>query len=251
MTNLFSLLLTLVVGLFIVFGALLVVFSKNNDKFINFSISMAFGVMVSLSLLELIPEAFEHMENQDNTIIKIIFFTSLGFIILTLLDKMVPHHDHGHHDHHEEEHNMIHIGLVSSIALILHNIIEGMALFGTAIENKKVGALVALGIGLHNIPMGMVITSAFIKGHQSKMKTIIITLFTSISTFLGGLIMFILKDKIINDFVVGILICLTLGMLIYIAFLELLLQMLCKENKRINIIGVLTGIVILFISQLL
>lgn len=250
MSNMFALLLTLVVGLFIVFGALLVVFTKNNDKFMNFSISVAFGVMVSLALLELIPESFELIGPLDNTIVKIIFYTSLGFILLTVLDRIVPHHDHGHSEHDGEEHNMLHIGLVSSIALILHNIIEGMALYGTALESRKIGALVALGIGLHNIPMGMVITSAFQKGHQNKLNTMTIITFTSLSTFLGGLIMFIMKTSVVNDYVVGILICLTLGMLIYIAFLELLPQMLCKKNKKISVLGIITGVAILIISQL-
>lgn len=125
-----------------------------------------------------------------------------------------------------------------------------MALYGTALEGKKLGALVALGIGLHNVPMGMIITSAFYKGNNNKLKTTLISIGLSLSTFIGGLIMFVLKNKIVNDYMIGILISLTLGMLIYIAIIELLPQMFCKKNKKINIIGIMTGIAILVISQL-
>lgn len=250
MNNLFPLLLTLGVGIFIVIGVVLTYFSKNNDKFLSFTVSMAFGVMVSLALVELIPESFELLSPIPNTILTIVFYTSVGFIGLTALDKLIPHHDHGHHEHDGEEHNMAHIGIIASIALILHNIIEGMALFATAKESLKVGALVALGIGLHNIPMGMIVTSSFIKGNQSKQTTIINTIIISLSTFFGGMIMFIMRNKMLNNHITGILICLTLGMLIYIAFMELLPQMLCKEHKKLNIIGVVSGIIILLASQL-
>jgi len=250
--NIGALLLTLGVGLFIVIGAVIVFASKNNEKIINLSISMAFGVMIALVFSELIPEAFELMKNNNKflTILTVIVFSALGVLILKCLDMLVPHHEHNHSDKHGDLENLEHIGLVSSIALVIHNVIEGMALYGTALSSINVGLMLCIGIGLHNIPMGLVIASTFYKSNKSKSKTLLITTGISLSTFLGGVVMALLNDAVINDFILGVLVCVTLGMIIYIALLELLPKMLCSKDKKTAVIGTSLGILILFISSL-
>lgn len=251
--ELFALFLTLALGLFILLGTLIVFISKNNEKFISFSLALAFGVMSSLSVLELFPEAYEHLIESVSSLWALpilIALAILGIGILKALDHFVPHHaDDEGHKHSKKEHlkHLYHIGIVSSIALILHNIIEGMAVFGTASSSMTLGILVGLGVGLHNIPMGMVIASTFYKSSGTK-KTIWISFLISISTFLGGLIMFFLNSWIAQDFVLGILLSITLGMIIYIALFELLDQIIHTKNKRETIMGLLLGISILLIS---
>lgn len=250
--DILALFLTLGVGLFIVVGAIIVFVTKNNEKLVNLSISMAFGVMIALVFSELIPESFELMEKDNKflTILTVIVFSTLGILLLKCLDMFIPHHEHNHRDKHGDLENLEHIGLVSSIALIIHNIIEGMALYGTALSSMSLGMILCIGIGLHNIPMGLVVASTFYSSNKSKLKTLLITIGISLSTFLGGIIMAILNNTLINDFILGMLVCITLGMIIYIALLELLPKMLCSKDKKTVIIGTSLGIFILFISSL-
>lgn len=247
-----SLLLTLGVGLFIVLGALIVFITKNNDKIVNLSISMAFGVMIALVFSELIPEALELVEIQNRwlSILAVLIFSGLSVAILKYLDLKFPHHEHNHKDKHGDLANLEHIGLVSSIALIIHNVIEGMALYGTSLTSINLGLMLCIGIGLHNIPMGLVIASTFYNSNKSKKKTMLITLFISLSTFVGGIIMFALNNVFINPIVLGCLTCITLGMIIYIALMELLPKMLCSKDKKTVVLGTSLGILLLFVSSL-
>lgn len=250
--NITALLLTLGVGLFMIVGATIVFVLKNNEKIVSLSISMAFGVMIALVFAELIPETFELMENSNRiiTVLIVLVFSCLGIVILKGLDLLIPHHEHNHKDKHGDLENLEHIGLVSSIALVIHNIIEGMALYGTALSSMSLGLMVCIGIGLHNIPMGLVIASTFYKSNKSISKTLFVTTIISLSTFLGGVVMFILNNSVINNFILGMLICITLGMIIYIALFELLPKMLCSKDKKTTILGTSLGILILFISSL-
>ena len=86
--NLIALSLTLGVGLFILIGAIIVFITKNNEKIVNLSISMAFGVMIALIFSELIPEAFELMENRNRilTALIVVVFSFLGVFLLKSLD---------------------------------------------------------------------------------------------------------------------------------------------------------------------
>ena len=226
-----GLLITFVLGLFILIGVFLVKISKNTKLIENLSISVALGCMISLAVSDLFPEIYETFSNK---IYLIIIFVVIGVLILKLLDIFIPEHDHEHGLSHEcTEENLLHIGIVSTIAIVLHNIIEGMAVYSITTESVKVGLLMALGVGLHNIPMGMVIYSTLKK--EDKKKRILMILLSTISTFIGGLLMALISS-LISDFVIGILLCLTLGMIIYIVFFELLPHVLHSKNKVLSII---------------
>ena len=127
MNEINSLVMTLVTGLFMLIGLIIITFTKNNEKVVNFSISMAFGVMVMLVILELIPESYELVSDSFNkplNFVIIFLFILIGIIILKILDKFIPDHDIEEENEKEINENFLHIGIVSSIALVLHNLIE-------------------------------------------------------------------------------------------------------------------------------
>lgn len=246
-----GLLVTFILGIFILIGILVVKITKNSKKVEQLSISIALGTMSTLIITELLPEVFETFKTDNiiNTILIIFILIIIGIGILKLLDKFVPEHDHEHSLSHDcTDENLMHIGIVSSIAIILHNIIEGMAVYSMTIESFKLGILVALGVGLHNIPMGMVIYSTLEKEHKNK-KILLLTL-VILSTFIGGLLMLLISN-LLNEFVIGILICITLGMLIYIVVFELIPHILHSKNKLLSLIGIIVGILVIIVSSTL
>lgn len=216
---------------------------------------MAFGVIISLILFEILPESFEILTNVVGPIrgvAALILLSLIGILVLKILDLFVPHHEHENHHHHlhknQKCHNdhLSHIGLISAITVIVHNLIEGMSLYLVSANNLVSGLLLCVGIGLHNIPMGLVITMTLINSKLSKKKIMKISLIVSISTFIGGFIMFVLGG--VNEMIEGVLLGFTLGMLIYIAIFELLHQIYHMKDKKTPVIGISIGVIILFIS---
>ena len=256
--NFVSLLLTLFVGLFIILGSIIGLNYKNNKKVTDLSISIAFGVIVSLIFFEILPETYEILSEEVGTlrgILAILILILIGILVLKILDLFVPHHGHEAHTHHKHSnescHNehLHHIGIVSSIAVIFHNLIEGMSLYLVTSSSITSGLLLCIGIGLHNIPMGLVIASTLIASNYSKQKTLKISLIVSISTFIGGLFMFILGG--VSELTEGILLGFTLGMLIYISVFELAHQIYHMKNKRLATFGIVIGVLLLGISVLI
>lgn len=123
-----------------------------------------------------------------------------------------------------------------------------MAIYTSLDTSLKFGTLLGIGVALHNIPLGMSITSFFY--NKGKSKALLLSLIVSLSTFLGGLTITIFNGFIINDFIRGIILSLTLGMLVYIVVFELLPHIIENKNKKMSIIGISTGIIILLISKL-
>lgn len=245
--NIIGLTATLVLGIFIIFGAFIIHVFKNKDKFLLVSLGMAFGVMMMLIFVELLPEVYEIFTSKWSvleTILIIVALSLVGLFLLKFLDRFIPDHD----DEDEEDH-LIHIGIVSSIAIIIHNIIEGMAVYNTITTSLSLGIILSIGVGLHNIPIGMIISSTFYKSIKNKKKCNILIIAISLSTFIGGLIMALFNFT--NELVIGILLSITIGMLIYINIIEILPKLLKSKDKKTVLISTIVGIIVLFISHLI
>lgn len=243
-----GLLATLLLGLFILIGAGVSLLINRKDKIIDFSIGLAFGVITTLIITDLLPEIFEGLGLKH--IYLFIIFTTIGFFLLRLLDSFIPdHHEHHHMNKKESKANLTHIGIMTTLALILHNIIEGMAVYSTALTDASLVLPLAVGVGFHNVPLGMVIASSFYHSNKDTTKTIISILLVSISTFCGGLIMYLFNFSNINEVVLGVILSLTLGMLLFIIIDELLPRIIETKEKKYTYSGIGLGVVILLISM--
>ncbi len=238
-----SLLVTLLAGVFILIGIILGYCLKKKDKFIDISIGLAFSVMVILAFSHILPECYEAL---DKNILRVLIYMLIGFMLLRLFDHLVPHHEHEEHSHKHECHteHLEHVGILTTVAIVIHNIIEGMTLYITSTNDFKSGILLAIAIGLHNIPLGIMISSTL----KGKKQIIINSIILTLSTFVGGLIIFFITSNI-NEMIVGCLLAITVGMISYIIKDELLPSIIKGNNKKYNVLGMIIGIVILIISH--
>lgn len=250
MNKLYSVILTLIAGLFFLLGGLISKKFKNKEVLNHFSIALAFIIMLNLIFTDLIPETLKLLEKYKTSsrIFMIISFIILGILILKILDFFIPDH---HHEHHEEEKNIKehishekHIGTLTVISLILHNVLEGFAIFGLSLNDFKLGIMICISVALHNIPLG---THIFSSLSLNKNKGLISIL--TLSSLIGGIIFLIVGE--ISNLLLAIITCITLGMLIYIEIFELLPEMLHSIKKKETIIGLIVGLIILGISLLI
>jgi len=250
MNKLYSVILTLIAGVFFLLGGLISKKFKNKEILNHFSIALAFIIMLNLIFTDLIPETLELLEayKTSSRIFMIISFIILGILILKVLDFFIPDH---HHDHHEEEKNIKehishekHIGTLTVISLILHNVLEGFAIFGLSLNDFKLGIMICISVALHNIPLG---THIFSSLSLNKNKGLISIL--TLSSLIGGIIFLIVGE--ISNLLLAIITCITLGMLIYIEIFELLPEMLHSIKKKETIIGLIVGLIILGISLII
>lgn len=241
-----GLITTLVLGLFIIIGALIAFLIKRKERVVDFSLGLAFGVIIMLILTDMLPEIIEHLGVKH--LYLFLLFTVVGYSILKMLDHFIPDHEEKNMDKHDLQENLVHIGVITSLALVLHNIIEGMAVYSTVITNTSLGLAITLGIGFHNIPLGMVIAGTFYQSKENLSKTILGVLAVVASTFIGGLIMFFLNITIISSTILGILLSITLGMLLFILMDELFPRIRTTKNKKVASTGIAIGVIIQLIA---
>lgn len=239
-----GLLITFLLGIFVLIGAAIAAFAKNEHAASVLSVAVALGAIVMLLLMDLLPETIEGIEHIGwvATLVAVV----LGFGLLALLDRFLPESDTAHHEKHEHcRGSSMHVSVAVVIALTIHNVIEGMSVFGVASQSVMSALMLAFGIGIHNVPMGMIIYSGA-RG-ESIPKRVAILAIAALSTFLGGLVMFALGTGP-DDRVVHFIIALTVGLLLYIVICELLPHAISAHDRRLTIIGVIAGAVVVFLG---
>ena len=237
-----ALLLTLISGLFFLIGIIVYKFIKHKKELTIGAMACALIVILGLICFDLVPELLEIKKWY------LILCVVIGLLFLLLIDKLIPHHHHEHKENDEstKEHqgHLEHISIITILALSLHNLVESMALFSVANANLASGALMCLGIGLHNLPFGFQIA----RSGESASKRVA-TIFLALSGLIGGIIVYAFGS--ISEFVTSIIISLTLGMLLYILIFELLKEVWSNIKKKSTICGIIIGITILMLINLI
>lgn len=228
-------LITLLSGLSFFIGYLITKIIRDEKKLVTFALGFAFTIILGLCLFDMLGECLE----MDNKLIMICSMIG-GIIILKVLDLFIPDHEH----HKKDSAHIEHIGIISTLALFLHNMIEGTAIYTASLNDLKVGLFMALGVSFHNIPLGIQ-TSSLVHKRNSRLELLTIL---ALSSIVGALFISVF-DINISEFTSQILICISFGMLIYIALFELLCEV--KENikKKELIYGLLCGIIFILIGH--
>lgn len=251
MNSFVSLIACLIVGMFIFIGAIIVFKVKKKEKLLDFSIALAFSVLLTLGFIEILPESIELVGskfNKTNSFIIVFLLAILGIIVLKLIDKLVPHHSNKGDSNKQV---LIHIAIVTTLAIFVHNVVEGMALYSAFVVSLNTGIIFSVGIAFHNIALGLAISSQFYESNKSKKKTLLLILILALATFVGAVIMMIFNIYLESNLVLGLILSITLGMILYIVFFELLQLFLNSKNKKISALGFIVGLFVMIITKLI
>lgn len=248
--TLIAFLLTFIVGFSTMLGVLVIyIKSKNHNKIIMASLSFAAGVMITVSITDLIPESIlllgNNLKNSTTIIISILAIV-LGIIISMIIDYYLPDKPMTN----TKDKSLFKVGIISMIAIILHNLPEGIATFVATSSDVKLGISLTLAIAMHNIPEGISISVPIYYSTGSKKKAIFYTLISALSEPLGALLAFIFLKIFINDTILGILFSLIAGIMLQISFCELLPAARKYDNKKYLFIFFTIGVIFMLLKFL-
>ena len=233
--------ITFISGISTVLGIIPTYFnSKYKDNIINLSLSFSSGIMLSISIFSLIPESLNYLGNKNFlNIILLLLFINIGLIISTYTDKLISKRINNN--------SLYKLGIVSIIALILHNIPEGVTTFLTTSSDFRIGLTLSLAIALHNIPEGISIAVPIYYSTNSHKKAFIYTFISGFSELIGGILSYIFLSRFINNFILSIILGITSGVMIQISLFELLPNSLKYKNYLNTFIGFILGFIIMII----
>ncbi len=163
----------------VLIGTLVVVIFKPSDKFTRLLLSFSGAYLLSVTVLHLLPEVYEHANN--NTTQTGIFILA-GILIQSVLESFSKGAEHGHIHTHSKQNKF---PLLVFISLCIHAFSEGIPIYNSTFN-------LLWAVVVHKIPIAIVLTSFLIHSKYSK-QTII--LFLSVFALMSPLGVFI-ADKI-------------------------------------------------------
>lgn len=239
-TTIYGFLLTVLAGFSTLIGTIFIFNKKTNkEKVIVSALSFAAGVMITVSFTDLLPESFfslsQYLKSFPSFIIIGIFF-SIGVLLSMLIDKYLP-------EPKENISGLYRVGLISMLAIILHNIPEGIATFMATHADLNLGVTLAIAIALHNIPEGISISIPIYYATGSRKKAFFYTFISALSEPFGALLTFLFLGKFMNNFAMGLLFSVIAGIMMQISIYELLPTTKKYHMKKRMILFFMIGVI--------
>lgn len=213
-----SFLITILAGLSTMIGVLPIFFSNyKEEKVVPASLLFASGVMLTISFLSLIPESFFlflKSQNVYSSILLVGVCGAIGWIFCSKISQKMEEKISSNY--------LYRLGVVTIIALIFHNIPEGLTTFLSSRYELSLGLTLSLGIALHNIPEGVGVAIPIYYATGSRKKAILFTFISGFSETIGAIFAYWFLAPFITNFVLASILSIAAGIMIYISIYELL-----------------------------
>lgn len=236
--------LSFLAGLSTVLGCLGILFPvKRKDEFISFSIGLSLSVMISVSLFDLIPSSLPHISSNIGSGVALFgLFFGLGALLVGVLNRAVEK------EKGKSGSNLYKLGILSFIALVMHNLPEGILTFMSTYQDFSLGVSLCLAIALHNIPEGISIAVPIYYSTGSVFKAVKCTLYSAIAEPLGALLAFVILKDFITDQMISMFLILVAGIMITLSIEKMLPEALSYRKNKHLFAGIASGFLIVLLS---
>ncbi len=249
-----ALILTTLAGLSTGIGGLVVLLCKQpNEKMLSLSLGFAAGVMMTVSLTDMLPHTVHTYAAYLSMPLSAFASASLaamGMLIAMLLEKCIPGESELCAAHAEAlpKAAALRSAIVTTAAIVLHNLPEGILTLFTGYASPRLGATLTLAIAMHNIPEGIAIAVPVYYATNSKAKGALYALASGVAEPLGAVLAFFaFKNALTPGFLNG-LVALIAGIMLYVSASELLPESFAFGKRGWAIFGIVGGILIMSIG---
>ena len=257
-----ALLLTLVAGLSTGIGSAIAYFIKKPKiVYLSFALGLSAGVMIYISFMEMLPVAITDLGEQYGQFwgevwAIVAFFVGIG--VIALIDLLVPEHENPHEfagidepTAHPDSAKLMRTGLMTALAIGIHNFPEGLATFAATLGDVKLGVFIAIAIAIHNIPEGIAVSIPIFFATKNKNKAFFYSFLSGLSEPVGAIIGYLILMPFLTPVLLAAVLAFIAGIMIYISLDELLPMAHLYGHGHLVIGGIVTGMLIMAISLLM
>lgn len=143
------------------------------------------------------------------------------------------------------------VGLMSALAVGLHNFPEGLATFVSTLADPTAGVAIAIAIALHNIPEGVVVAMPLTYASNSRYKGFIWATICGLAEPIGALFGWLVLSNL-GDLTYAVLFGFVAGIMVFISIRELIPEALKFDAEdKVVTASVFAGMAIMASSLLL
>jgi len=214
---------------------------------LDFSMSFAAGVMLVACFTSLIIPGFKRGFYFD-----VGLGIAVGVMVMVLMDLFIPHeHLTTGYEGPEYVRRKLRKAILLALAVVIHNVPEGLAAGVSTIYSERLGYATALAIGLQDIPEGVAVALLLAILWNSRLKGFITGVLSGLAEMLAALIgalVFTLAGGLL-----GFGMSFSAGAMMYIVVEEILPEVLHESStyRKISAAGFFLGFYVMLYLDLL
>jgi len=255
----FALGLTTLAGLATGIGSLTAIFAKRtNRSFLAGSLGFSAGVMIYVSFVELLPAGGDFLQSEHGTSAGS-WLTALcflgGMIGIAVIDFLVPTAENPHDAALVEDFDMgtpfpglQRAGILTALAIAIHNFPEGLATFASALHDIKVGIPIAIAIALHNIPEGMSVALPLYYATGDRKRAFWYSFSSGLAEPLGALLGFFIVRAYWSDALLGVIDAAVAGVMVFVSLDQLIPNAKKYEQGHYAVYGLICGMALMALT---
>ncbi|MBU1367923.1 MAG: zinc transporter ZupT [Bacteroidetes bacterium] len=254
--------LTLFAGLSTGIGSAIALLAKRtNTRFLSVALGFSAGVMIYVSFVEILSKArislIEAYGIKQGSWITVAAFFG-GILLIALIDKFIPSVENPHEVKRVEEMDHIdakkkklaRMGLITALAIGIHNFPEGLATFIAALSDPNLGIAIAVAIAIHNIPEGIAVSVPVYYATGSRKKAFWISFSSGLAEPVGALVGYLVLMPFMSPVMFGLLFAVVAGIMVFISLDELLPAAEEYGEHHYSIYGLIAGMAVMALSLL-
>lgn len=243
---LYALLLSALAGLSTTIGSVIGIFVRRpGPRFLTLTLGFSAGVMILISFVELLPRGIEELGFLWGLVA---FFGGMG--VMFLIDALIPHsYKAEHHSPGEgEQKKLMRTGVLVALGIGIHNLPEGLAAFAGALEDPNLGLAIAVAIAIHNIPEGLAVSAPIYAATGSRSKAFWWSFLSGVAEPVGAGLAALVLMPFLSSALLGGVLSAVAGIMVFISIDELVPASKRYGHDHLAIIGIIVGMMVMALS---
>lgn len=205
-------------------------FKKESYTFLSFWLWFSAWVMIYLSFIEIIPESLSFFENYFVSEVPAwvwsLIFLSVWILFMIFVDYILWEKFNPDEPNFLEwvinKNNLFKVGVLTAVALSLHNIPEWLATFVSWVVSIEVGFAIAIALALHNIPEWMSVALPIYYATGSKLKSFIYASLAWMFNLIWAIFWIIFVYYFYSEFIMWAMFSFVAWIMLFVSFHQLL-----------------------------
>jgi len=219
------------------------IFATQRRKNIGLLGAFAAGILITTSLLDILPQTFTLAQSTDVLLEDVMAITVVGFLFLYIISRLIGGHAYNKNGEFVEVRHPLG-GVFATSELSVHSFIDGMAIgFGLQVD-IHVGIIIALAVICHDFTDGLSTVTLMLNSGNSLKNSLRMLLLDAIAPILGVVVTLFFQ---LPSYYLALILPFFAGGFLYLGASDLLPHAHEENPPALTVISCTAGFVLIFI----
>ena len=218
-------------------------FAARRRKNIGILGAFAAGVLITTSLLDLLPQTFRLATAVNVQLESVMALTVVGFLFLYIISRVIAHHVFSKEGEYIEVKHPLG-GLFATSELSVHSFIDGLAIGFGFVADIRIGIIISIAVICHDFTDGLSTVTVMLNSGNSLKNSIRMLFLDAVAPVIGAVVTLFIA---VQQYYIVLLLPFFAGGFLYLGASDLLPQAHEENPQTLTLISCTTGFVLIFI----